>query len=99
MFADLLAGAVEPLLALAITACAAGVMRLVAWDAARARWQREFGGGWQALQRDRIIARTVPVPPLSGGAALTRRERALQGWRNVQRNRIARRRCARGSNW
>ena len=96
MFADLLAGAPEPLLALAIAAGAVGVMRLVAWDAARARWQREFGGGWKALQRDRI-ARTVP--PLPAGGALARHERILQGWRNVQSNRIARRRCARASYW
>ena len=96
MFADLLVGAPEPLLALAIAAGAVGIMRLVAWDAMRARWQREFGGGWKALQRDRI-ARTVP--PLPAGGALARRESTLQGWENVQRNRIARRRCARASYW
>ena len=96
MFADLLAGAPEPLLALAIAVCAVAVMRLVAWDAERARRLRVFGGGWQALQRDRI-ARTVPVLP--AGGALARRERTLQGWRNVQRNRIARRRCVRAGDW
>ena len=96
MFADLLAGAPEPLLALAITGAAVVVMRLVAWDAVRARRQREFGGGWKALQRDRI-ARTVP--PLPAGGALARRESTLQGWQNVQRNRIARRRCNRVSYW
>lgn len=96
MFADLLAGAAEPLLGIAITACAAAVMRVVIWDAERARRQREFGGGWKALQRDRI-ARTVP--PLPAGGTLARRERTLQGWRNVQRNRIARRRCVRAGDW
>ena len=96
MFADLLAGAPEPLLALAIAVGAGGVMRLVAWDAARARWQREFGGGWKALQRDRI-ARTVP--PLPAAGTLARRESALQGWRSVQSHRIAQRRCARVSYW
>ena len=45
----------------------------------------------------RRIARTVP--PLPVGAALARRERVLQGWETVQRNRIARRRCARVSYW
>ena len=98
MFADLLAGAPAPLLALAITGAAVGIMRLVAWDAVRARRQREFGGGWKALQQDRI-ARTVPVTPLPAGGALARRERTLQGWRIVQRNRIARRRCDRVSYW
>ena len=43
-------------------------MRLVAWDAERARRQRVFGGGWQALQRDRI-ARIVPVLPAGGAAS------------------------------
>ena len=96
MFADLITSAVEPLLGIAITAGAVVVMRVVIWDAERARRHREFGGGWQALQRDRI-ARTVP--PLPAGGALARRERVLQGWANVQRNRIARRRCARASYW
>ena len=66
MFADLLAGAPEPLLAIAAGAVA--VMWLVAWDAERARRQRVFGGGWQALQRDRI-ARIVPVLPAGGAAS------------------------------
>ena len=90
MFADLLAGALEPLLGLAIIACAVAVMRMVVWDAERARRQREFGGAWKALQHDRI-ARTVP--PLPAGGALARREHTLQGWQTVKRNRITRRRC------
>ena len=32
-------------------------------------------------------------------AALARPERTLQGWRNVQQHRIARRRCARAGDW
>ena len=95
LFVDLLTGATEPLLGIAITGGAVVLMRVVIWDAERARRQREFGGGWKALQRDRI-ARTVPLP---AGGTLTRREHVLQGWRNVQRNRIARRRCARAGDW
>jgi hypothetical protein len=56
---------------------------------------RAFGGGWQALQRERI-ARTVPLP---AGGALARRAHVLQGWQAVQHNRIARRRCVRESCW
>ena len=96
MFVDLLASAREPLLGIAITAGAAVLMRVVVWDAERARRQREFGGGWQALQRARI-ARTVPSPP--AGGALARRQHVLQGWQAVGRHRIARRRCARAGDW
>ena len=96
MFVDLLAAAREPLLGIAITAGAAVLLRVLVWDAERARRQREFGDGWKALQRDRI-ARTVP--PLPAGGALARRDRVLQGWQAVQSNRIARRRCVRVSYW
>jgi hypothetical protein len=89
MIVDLLA----PLLGIAITAAAVVLMRVAIWDATRMRRLRTFGGGWPALQRDRI-ARTVPLP---AGGALARHEHVLQGWQAVQRNRIARRRCARVS--
>ena len=91
MFADLIAGTPGPLLvALAIAGAGAGVMRLAIIDMYRARWRREFGGGWRALQRARI-ARTVPAP---SNGAITRTE---QAWQSVQRNRVARRRCAQAS--
>lgn len=76
MFGDLISGTSVSLLALAFAFACAGVMRLVTWDAKRARWQREFGGGWRALQRDRI-ARAVqpPLPALSGVFPATPRVR------------------------
>lgn len=97
MFGDLIAGTSVSLLALAFAFAGAGVMRLVTWDAKRARWQREFGGGWRALQRDRIARAVQPPLPALSGVFLPRRECAEQGWQNVQRNRVARRRYGRAS--
>ena len=53
MLIDVIAGAPDLLLILAVSVSAACILHLVARDIERARWQREFGG-WRTLQQDRI---------------------------------------------
>ena len=91
MLIDVIAGAPDSLLIVAVSVYAACILHLVARDIERARWQREFGG-WRALQRDRIERLAQPAAPLSFAllAGVTR-PHPVSGWRAVQRHRIARR--------
>ena len=97
MLIDVIAGAPDLLLILAVSVYAACILHLVARDIERARWQREFGG-WRTLQQDRIdhVAQYRMVLSLRLFTGTLGRLRfahdCARGWRLVQRHRIARRR-------
>ena len=91
MLIDVIAGAPDSLLIVAVSVYAACILHLVARDIERARWQREFGG-WRALQRDRITGRGAPAVPLLRVLQASFAGRSCgSGWRAVQRHRIERR--------
>ena len=71
MLIDVIAGAPDSLLIVAVSVYAACILHLVARDVERARWQREFGG-WRALQRDRIERLAQPRGPAFVRAARRR---------------------------
>ena len=83
----------------ATAAYAAALLQVIAFDVTRWRWLREFDG-WRTILRDRV-ARCAPpaAAPVAGCGcfARCRWHRAYgNGWRRVQRARIAARRwdCA-----
>ena len=86
MLIDVIAGAPDSLLIVAVSVYAACILHLVARDIERARWQRQFGG-WRTLQQDRIDDRGAAGHRFACGA----------GWTVLQRHRLARRRCDRAS--
>ena len=97
MLIDVIAGAPDLLLILAVSVYAACILHLVARDIERARWQREYGG-WRALQRDRIAKVAQPTVSLLASirsvttlARMRRECRCERAWRTVQRHRVARR--------
>ena len=83
-------------LLVAVTAAyAAALMRVMACDVTRLRWEREFSG-WRTILRDRV-AKCAPraAPPIAGCGYFARRRWHRTcgcGWRSVQRARIAARR-------